>query len=170
MIEVNFSPEDMEEAIRVAKLRNDPKMEAGIKSNLFGRHKMNEATSHLNGVMAEMAAAWLVGSEIDKTSKLGGDKGAPDFWKNGLSYEVKFTGFPNGDFIVPYRDPLKFVADIGIVVNPGNTPTRVKVMKWITREDFLDNYHVRDYGAGDRAAISQDKMTDIEELKYNITR
>ena len=159
----------MEEANRIATLRNKPKMDAGIVSNLFGRHKFDELTPHLNGVMAEMAVSWYLGLGMDKSSRLDGDKGAPDLLGlDGATYEVKYTDLQGGDFIVPDRDPLKFVADIGIVCHPGFSNRRVRLSAWVTSDDFLNNYHVRDYGSGDRAAISQSKMRDIGELKEYI--
>lgn len=165
MVEINFSPAEMAEVARVAILRNQTKVDAGIPSNRYAENGMTDEQSHFNGLMGEFAAAWYLGGEVDKTPRLKGDKGNPDFWVNGISFEIKYTNLLGGDFIVPHRDPFKFVADIGIVCHPGFNNRRVILSSWVTRDEFLNNYHIRDYGKGDRAAIKQVKMRNIETLR-----
>lgn len=165
MIEINFSPADLDEVLRVATLRNKPKMDRGIVSNLFGRHKFDEQTSHFNGVMAEFAVSYLIGAEVDKTSRLSGDKGSPDLiGPDGTTYEVKYTAFPYGDFIVPDKDPAKFVADIGVLCYPGFNSRRIKIAYWITKDRFRICHKIQDYGAGNRASVAWPFMEKIEEM------
>ena len=166
MIEINFSPADLDEVQRVADIRHLPKVEAGIKDNCYATHKMTPAQSHFNGLLGEFAAAYYIGGEVDKTYNPKGDKGRPDFYVNGLGIEVKYTNLFRGDFIVPNRviDPLNFRADIGIVCHPGYNTRRVILAAWVTREIFLSDYHIRNYGDGDRTAITQSNMRFMSEL------
>lgn len=162
---IRFDEEDMKEILRVATIRNKPKVDAGYPSGMHARDLTPEQ-GHIMGVAAETAVGHYIDAPIDKSYKPYGDKGEPDLYKNGFSLEVKGRRDPEPDFIIPHSsaDPRRFKADIAVScyeVEPFNI---VRIAGWTTKEFFLDNYHIKDYGKGPRAAIAFHKMWDIGYL------
>ena len=164
MLVISFNALDVRNAKRAAFNRNEFKRLRGIKSSRFST-KHTDQSAHVYGVLAEMAVAFYLGTKIDETILPFGDRGAPDLYHRGFSYEVKYTSLSGGDFIIPNSDPSYMQADRGVLVTPGPSKRFFCLVGWISKEDFLDLYQHRDYGAGPRCSVTSDQLEDMVTLK-----
>lgn len=169
-VDIYFSPHDMLEAKRIANERNDIKVANGIPSNLFAGHKYTDSESHEVGVMAEMAVAFYLQTQVDKTFTIHGDGGKADLNKDGTDIEVKYTSRGSGDFIIPNSDPNYFQSDVGILVTPSMTHHHLRLTRWITKSRFMEKFQLRDYTKGPRASVTQADMYQMDALKLYLEK
>lgn len=81
MINIIVSNTDYLRALRIAQARNDIKVRNNIPCNILGDHKFNDPLQlHIIGVLAELAAAYWLDTDIDEDVLIAGDKGAPDLF------------------------------------------------------------------------------------------
>jgi len=142
-----------------------------IQSKRFDPRR-SDLEIHIEGMRAEYACSQVLNANLEWAITLGGDNNTGDLTLiDGRSVSVKFRRVKGWDFALQSSSPNEFKEDIGILTYPSPTHFRaIKIHGWATRDEFLNNYHIANYGYGDRAALAPDYFKPIyeliKELKY----
>lgn len=136
-----------------------PKRMAGIPSTKLDRNR-SQVDIDEAGLQGEWAVASLLGVQLDERSLLHGDGGTDLIYK-GKRIQVKHNRHQGGDL---YFNTLEdFDADIAVLTIPGGE-NAVRIVGWISKEDFLARYHLTDYGYGSRVAVGQSHLRRFDAL------
>jgi len=157
---------DLAEVERIARGRNDRKVEAGVRSNKVDAAK-GELGAHLMGVRGEYAVGKLFGLPLDEDCWLHGDNGV-DLEVAGYTFSVRTRGMNGWDYALMGTDTSEFNTDFGVLVwAPDRNPRSVTVAGWTTKGHFMHNRKPVEYIAGQRRwAMGPEKMFGIEGLYW----
>jgi hypothetical protein len=150
-------------AARQRAAREATKHHSQMKSPNF-----SEFGLHYVGAMGEYAVAKYLGLDLDYRILSGPDDGT-DLQSVIGSVQVKtfsFTGKKKIDLFFNSISDFKASVAVGVqIINP----TRLRFLGWITQEQFINESDSKDYRHGGvRSFVSEDKLTGIEVLRYQI--
>jgi hypothetical protein len=161
----HFTPEELALCKSVAATRLTAKA-VGVKSKKWTEDE-DELSLHVMGVRSELAVAELIGCPKDSMMLVyhrGGDRGLPDLMAlDGSAINVKCRSRRDGDFLTEHAEPRDFADDIGVLC--FNRETGVEILGWFTRDEFIANAAIVDYGYGPRCAMRQVFMRHPDTLK-----
>lgn len=161
---IHLTQEQIDWAVKLAQHRNTPKVEAGVKSNITCNKKSLERF-HTDGAIGEVVVHLKTGWPIDTEFYMDGDQGV-DFEVNGKTIDVKYR-----DYLYPYADlPFNhlddFKSDYAVLVVPVKKGdySASRICGYISRDDFMNSYSMKNFGYGDRFIIGQDQLRSFDEL------
>lgn len=168
---VRFDRSDLHHAFDIAWLRNEPKRQRSITSRKLNP-KRDDLTTHVFGVLAEMAVMHVLDSTMDTTSILSGDKHKPDHILYGrYSLQTKYRDQRGWSFALYSTNPDEFNADIGILVYPARDRDKhdpfdlsMEIVGCISRDKFFRVATIANYGYGDRYIVESNHFTSINSL------
>ena len=159
-----FSQEELNDYKRIAALRNDPKIAAGIHTNKFSlRH--GDLEINILGVHGEAAVSEILGVDFDRRALMEGDGNIADLWYKGRSVQVKMITHKSGDLF--FNSLSDFRADIAVLVVPCSANS-VNVVGGISRKKFAKLCGTKNFGYGDRVTVPQNLLTPLEAIKRHL--
>lgn len=157
---VRFSEPEMRRIRAKARQRQRIKRDMGVQT----RKKDEEASDtaiHVRGLLGEVAAAALLGVEVDPSVSASGDAGY-DLTVAGATADVKTRSGSERDFAM-YGPDCDLTADLGILCWRTDEAA-VKVHGWITRSLWAVESEILDFGGAKRKGITWDRMLPISDL------
>jgi len=140
--------------------RNDPKI--GVVANRRIDERTDDYQMNLNGLKAEYVVAKYLGVELDDEINLAGRRRRGNLRYFDRWLEVKWNNRSTGDLY--FDNLLQFGADVAVLVVPGPRGA-VRIVGWITRDEFKAKWIMRDWGYGNRLCVGQMDLKPIENLK-----
>jgi hypothetical protein len=151
-------------AVKLAHIRNGPKVAAGLR---------NGFSSHCYGALGELVFSEEFGCDIDWKSYggLDGDGGHPDCHHNGIhkSFEIKFsTHLTSPD--LKFDHVNEFIADYAVLLSLGDIRAdKVYIIGYIDRLSFLSKTNgirtQQNYGnRPPREVVKYGKLFDIQDI------
>lgn len=163
---VTFTPA-LESVLRsLARLMNEPKEAAGVRSRM-----VDPATDDREGswiqVRSEYAVAEMLGVEMQAGAWLHGDGGVHDLVApDGRTVQVKFSKHRTGRFALPHYEPA-LRADLGVlVVTAGPAePHAVIVVGYVTRDRFTALARRVELQQGAQLVVDQADLEPVQDLR-----
>ena len=114
------------------------------------------------GTMGEYAVAKYFGLELTKEIYISGDDGT-DIEINGKSCQVKTirNNIPNPDLV--FNDITCFPTDAAIGAKVIS-PIKIELLGCVSRQRFIAQHQVKDYGYGPRLSINTRRLTHVSYL------
>ena len=163
-----LAPHELQDAITTATARYlCKKAKPGSQNRNYGPRTEFELA--YDGCAGELLVAreLVVPGGYDRKVYWGNDNGIDGYlprWPT-ISYDVKTNRYSNDQELCFYFDTLEnFKADIMIGVQVF-TWTRFRIVGYIKREEFEDNWHAENWGYGPRVACYAEQLYDFERLK-----
>jgi hypothetical protein len=163
-VEVTFTKEEIEHAVSFIDELTKDKNKNKVYDAKFDKNN-NSYSVNLMGYLGEMAAAKVLNIETDSKIRTHGDEGF-DLKLNNKTIQVKTSTLP--ELIFNRLDLFK--ADTGMLVQLEGDRTAphidsiYHVIGYITKQDFMNSYSVKNYGYGDRFVVGLSKLRSIEDL------
>ena len=124
----------------------------------FGDHDPRRTA--VNGYLAEMVVARILG--VPWTGRDGPDGGIDLVWL-GLGVQVKWNSYSYGDLYS--RPDLPITADLLVLVVPCWPDSRMRIVGYLTRDEYLRLRQSRSYGRGNTVlAVAQQWLHPIGRL------
>ncbi len=167
LVLVSLSDAEMAVAQFVARLRNDRKVAAGVKSLKYLAHE-TDGDVHLWGVRAELAVAKALNVYPSLWASLTGDRGnGGDLHMFGLTVEVKYRRMAGWAFLLPEGD-AELRSDVGVLVWPSGAHGRgFLIAGWISQAGFSRHKQRYDFGHGLRFGVEACHMRDLYTLEQS---
>jgi hypothetical protein len=139
----------------------------GAVDRLYAKH-LDRIENDLLGLLGEAAVAELLGVPMNLTESDCGDGGIYDLTINQQTVQVKTSWHNHGGLVFPNR--FKCRADVAVLcVTNKKLQGLVKVVGWVTREEYRANAVDRDLGMGVCAYLDQYSLRPIQSLLGYLT-
>lgn len=158
---MHLDPFDLLIIAMTAARRSAIKDALRTQSNKFNSDR-TEFETHYVGFIGEFVVAKALGVDADRSVMIGSDNGVDLMFRNA-SIQVKTTTYVGKEPEIKFNDLSDFKTDIAAGVQILS-PVRCVIMGWISRDDFVFNHKVKNYGYGDRAVVGQKNISPIETL------
>lgn len=129
-----------------------------IPSGKISPRHTNETIDY-ESLRSEWAVAAVLGGSPDYRHYPGPDEGH-DLIINGVTVQVKFNHYPDGDLYIMGDEEM--TADIAILVTPRDN--LLALVGWTTKEEFESKHRIVDYGYGSRKALPQSELKGMRDL------
>jgi len=164
---VEFYGGEVVGAARAAHDRNAIKEAQGIPTK-YRDPNQSTFSIHFFGIMGEIAVAKMLGVDINWEITLGGDGGVADVVYRGVNIQVKTNMGKNREIWLYFRELEDFKADIAVLTMPLDVD-KMKVLGWITQNEFRMNYDTRKIGQDQYVPIMLDtQLHSAETLQQEI--
>jgi len=157
---IEYTQADLDYIWDLAEKRNNPKEANNVKSKKHD-DKKSEIQVNYDGLHGELGFSKLSGIPIRTDTSLSGEAplGRWDFkLVNGKTVEVRYRCKRYYEFALNSDKIEDFVTDYGVLVHPGVKPWTFQITGWCTREQFVKDHHVDNFGFGDRLVIANIKL------------
>lgn len=165
---IMLSEADMERAQRIAIMRNAHKANR-FESKDDRRRSLSDNDMHWIGVRAEVAICRKYRFPIDSAMYIKGDGGTADVYVGELRCEIKSS--IHTPPIIKLNTVAEFTSDILIMthVGSGRKDSHVTIWGYVTREQFIAEHEIEDFGQGPRAIMRPNKFLPHQELDAFVT-
>ena len=164
------SRRDLARALVCAWERNELKVHAGVQTKKFLKDR-DDLTTHVIGILAEMAVAESLGASIEMDARLTGDDHEADHrLPSGERIQTKYRLRRGWDFALSGDSLDEFKADYGVLVWPemtqrtGPHDLSMEIVGYVSRAEFQRLAVTKDYGYGPRLVIEAQHFRPIHEL------
>jgi hypothetical protein len=124
----------------------------------YGTHDHRQTV--VRGYLAEHVVARVLGVEIPEYK--GPDGGVDLLW-HGLTVQVKWNHYSYGDLYS--RPDLSITADLFVLVVPCRPDPQMRIVGYLTRDEYLQLRQPRSYGRGNTVlAVGQQRLHPIQRL------
>jgi len=168
---VILSEDELMDALRFVHRVRENKKQYEVTDRKFDKNNSSYSVN-LMGRLGEMAAAQILGLQVDNSITPSGDDGHDLKTILGRTLQVKTSTLPQ----LIFNAADLFVSDIAILVKFSgdkqlpHVDSEFDVMGWVTREVFLANHYLHDYGYGTRLVMDANQLQPIESLVNEISR
>lgn len=160
---VTLDQDELNILTNLAHARNDPKERRGYSGGW--RADRWSVECHILGLKAEYSVAKLLGLSLDSSISLHGDNHNGDIvLPNDKVVEVKYRNRKGWDFALTTDDKREFKSDIGVLCYPGDSPEKIEVHGWISRDNFFLYCEKRNYSYGPRLVVRADYFKNMSLL------
>lgn len=160
---VPLSESELERARRIADIRNSKN---GQVPNYRETRQHSDWEIHYAGVRGEMAVCKVVNFPIDRHFSYNGDNGAPDAFYNGRSIEVKTPLYYPP--ILKFNSLTDLKADVAALCYAPKSGSEdegvITIAGVVSREKFIRDHYIRDFGYGPRHCFNADEMVSFEDF------
>lgn len=167
MEKVTFTPEEMAQCVFRASLVSGVKEVNNRAGEVQNRRvcEMTDFELHLIGELGEAAVAKRLGiSRTHRLTKFG--DGGVDLQYRGKTVQVKTRKKRDRDLYFYLNRVEEFVSDCAILCTI-DTPCSILIHGALSREFFLQNCETKDWGYGDRVAVSAGKLQPLKPFFEN---
>lgn len=168
---IELTEDEIMDSLRFVHKVRENKKQYEVVDKKFDKNNSSYSVN-LMGRMGEVAAAKCLGLQTDNSISPSGDDGHDLHDGMGTSIQVKTSTLR----ALIFNAPELFISDVAVLVHfvgdkmLPHVDGQYDVIGWITRQDFLANHYLRDYGYGTRLVIDADKLYPIEELQDGVSK
>lgn len=138
-----------------------------LRTPHVNRFRSDRLQGYVDGYMGEWAVADSLGVERPCDTSGRADEGW-DLACGDLTVQVRSTPHRTGRMMFLVSKPLS--ADVAVLVVGTNTPNTVRIVGGITRWEFGDDAHLRDFGHGPTRYLEQVELQPWRELRGRLLR
>ena len=167
---VHLTEDEIIDSLRFIHRVRENKKQFEVVDRKFDKNNSSYSVN-LMGRLGEVACARILGCKVDETISPSGDNGHDLLTVLGKTIQVKTSGLAN----LIFNAPELFVSDIAVLVQffgdkkLPHVDSHFDVRGWISREDFLANYYLYDYGYGTRLVMDAEQLRPMEVLLNEIS-
>jgi len=161
-----FSDENLDFALSLARLRNENKKRNGVRSRKKD-NSQGEEEIHRVGLMGEIAVARVLDTRVNKSIDKSGDDGF-DVEIGPLTAEIKTRQGKEKAYAM-YDASSDSEADIGILCWIINKNV-VDVVGWITKSEWKLLAEGLRFGRSIRRGVAWENMRDIDSLEKLVAK
>jgi hypothetical protein len=171
MAVVILTEDELIDGLRFVHRVRENKKQYEVTDRKFDKNNSSYSVN-LMGRLGEIAAARILGLQTDDSIAPSGDNGHDLTTVLGRTVQVKTSTLPQ----LIFNAPELFVSDVAVLVKftgdkqLPHVDSEFDVMGWVTRESFLANHYLHDYGYGVRLVMDANQLQPIEELVNEISR
>lgn len=171
MAVIELTEDEIMNALRFIHRVRANKKEFDVTDRKFDKNNSSYSVN-LMGRLGEVAASRLLGIPTDDSVTPSGDNGHDLISVLGKSIQVKTSTLPQ----LIFNAPELFVSDVAVLVKffgdkqLPHVDSLFDVIGWVTRENFLANHYLHDYGYGTRLVMDANQLQPIEVLINEISR
>jgi hypothetical protein len=168
-IEVTLTEDELIDSLRFVHRVREKKRHHDVVDKKFDRNNSSYSVN-LMGRLGEVVVAKTLQIPTDDSVTAGGDVGFDLVSHLGNTIAVKTSTLDSlifnkiEDFSASIALLVKFVGDKQLPHDGG----KFFIIGWISRQDFIDNHYLHDYGYGMRLVIDGDKLNPIEEYLHEV--
>ena len=166
-----LTEDEIMDALRFVHRVRENKKKYEVTDKKFDKNNSSYSVN-LMGQLGEMACGRGLGLQVDRTITPSGDNGHDLVTKLGKNIQVKTSTLPQ----LIFNAAELFVSDIAVLVQfygdkqLPHVDSEFDLVGWVTRESFLANHYLHDYGYGTRLVMDANQLQPIESLINEIPR
>jgi hypothetical protein len=171
MAVIELTEDEIMDSLRFIHRVRKNKKEYDVTDRKFDKNNSSYSVN-LMGRLGEVACARFLGLPTDDTVTPSGDNGHDLQTVLGRSIQVKTSTLPQ----LIFNAPELFVSNLAVLVKFSgdkqlpHVDSLFDVIGWTTRENFLANHYLHDYGYGTRLVMDANQLQPIEVLVNEISR
>lgn len=158
-------------ATMIATARCELKESRNVKSNKYTASR-SEVDTHVLGILGEFAVSTVLGIPVRMPVTLGGDDGHDLTSAQVGKISVKTRSRAKYDFALTTPESGKDW-DIGILVCPKGMEiappyefAALRLVGWLTKDEFMKRSHREDFGYGPRLSVKNSALNPMVDLKH----
>ena len=170
-IDIELTVDEIMDALRFVHLVRENKKQYEVVDKKFDKNNSSYSVN-LMGQLGEMACGKGLGLQVDRSISPSGDNGHDLSTPLGKNIQVKTSTLPQ----LIFNAPELFISDVAVLVKFSgdkqlpHVDSLFDVIGWTTRENFLANHYLHDYGYGTRLVMDANQLQPIEVLVDEISR
>lgn len=171
MAMIELTEDEIMDSLRFVHRVRENKKQYEVTDKKFDKNNSSYSVN-LMGRLGEVACGKVLGLRVDETITPSGDNGHDLISAMGKNIQVKTSTLSQ----LIFNAPELFVSDVAVLVKfygdkqLPHVDSKFEVLGWITRESFLANHYLHDYGYGTRLVMDADQLRPMEELVNEISR
>ena len=152
---VPINATDRKRAMGLAKERMQTFNKARVRNQKIDRGR-DSVQTHYIGLIGEITIEKIIGIPLTNHKAPHGDGGVYDFIIKDKTVQVKCTDYLSGHLIFPLKKgKMSFLAEYGILVIWDKKKEIATAVGQITRERFLAEHVIKEWGYGPTPAVPQ---------------
>jgi hypothetical protein len=170
-IRIILTEDEIIDSLRFVHRVRENKKQYEVTDKKFDKNNSSYSVNLL-GQLGEVACARGLGLQVDRTISPSGDNGHDLVTSLGKNIQVKTSTLPQ----LIFNAPELFISDIAVLVQfygdkqLPHVDSEFDLVGWVTREVFLANHYLHDYGYGTRLVMDANQLQPIESLINEIPR
>lgn len=171
MAMIELTEDEIMDSLRFVHRVRENKKQYEVTDKKFDKNNSSYSVN-LMGRLGEVACGKVLGLRVDETITPSGDNGHDLISAMGKNIQVKTSTLSQ----LIFNAPELFVSDVAVLVKfygdkqLPHVDSKFEVLGWVTRESFLANHYLHDYGYGTRLVMDADQLRPMEELVNEISR
>jgi hypothetical protein len=168
---IELTEDEIMDSLRFVHRVRENKKQYEVTDKKFDKNNSSYSVN-LMGRLGEVACGKVLGLQVDETITPSGDNGHDLITAMGKNIQVKTSTLSQ----LIFNAPELFVSDVAVLVRfygdkqLPHVDSKFEVLGWITRESFLANHYLHDYGYGTRLVMDANQLKPMEELINEISR
>lgn len=146
-VKVELTEDEIKRVEEIASIRD--KHKKGFSST---RHWTGKKSTHFVGLLGELAFSKYTGLELDDKNYGKKGDGGIDFIQDEVTWQVKTTNYGNPAILTFFDHLNDFTAEYAALAY-RESDSVIWLCGWISRQDFDNGSHIRNYGYGDRLVM-----------------